>query len=356
MCADICKRKKNKKGKSKLTFAKLQRRYGSLWPFLMGLVSLLVVFFGGVYAYMVVEGWTYMESFYMVLITLSTVGFEEVHPLSDNGMILTSILILLGVGNFAFLVGSFTQILVEGRLQTFLGRHRVQKTIDKLNNHIIVCGYGRIGAIAVAEIEREGLPVVAVEKDEALSVKMDEDDILFLTGDATSDDVLTRAGINRAKSLITALSSEAANVYVALTARQMNPDLHIVARADNEAHISRLERAGADRVMLPHTLGGVRMAQSVVRPTVTSFLELTSGGKLDLSMEELKVSDRSELVGKNLIESKIRQRFNVIIIGVQRSDGTTEFNPEATHVIKAGDTLLVVGSKEGLGDLWQITS
>lgn len=340
-----------------LKLSQIQRRYGGFWPLIMGFISLLIIFFCGVYGYMVVEGWTYLESFYMVLITLATVGFEEVRPLSENGMILTSVIILLGVGNFAFLIGSFTQILVEGRIQTVWGRHRLQKAINKLQSHTIVCGYGRIGSIASREIVREGLPVVCVEMDDVLAQKMEDDGMLYVHGDATDDDVMRRAGIERAKSLITALSSEAANVYVALTARQLNPNLHIVARANEESHIHRLERAGANRVMLPHTLGGIRMAQSVIRPTVTSFLELTSAaGGPDLSMEELAISDRSELVGKNLIESKIRQRFNIIVIGLKRTGGEMLFNPAADTVLNAGDTLIVVGKDEGLQGLWDITS
>lgn len=341
--------------RGQLRLSQLRRRYGSLFPLVMGLITLCIVFFGGVYAYMEIEGWSYLDSFYMVLIALSTVGFEEVHPLSEQGMVLTSVLILLGVGNFAFLIGSFTQILVEGRLQIVWGKLRVQKAIDKLSNHIIVCGYGRIGSIAVREIQREGIPVVAIEKDSDLVTKMEEDDILFINGDATDDEVLEKAGINRAKSLITALSQEAANVYVSLTARQINSELYIVARADDERHIPRLERAGADRVMLPHTLGGVRMAQTVLQPTVTSFLELTlSKEMLDLNMEELCITERSEFIGKNLIESKLRQRFNIIVISIQKADGHMIFNPEATAVLEEGDTLIIVGDRENLSRLWDI--
>ncbi|WP_167940962.1 potassium channel family protein [Desulfobaculum xiamenense] len=340
---------------SQVRVSNLRRRYGSFFPLLMGTVTLFLIFFGGVYAYMEIEGWNYLDSFFMVLIALSTVGFEEVHPLSEKGMILTSILILLGVGNFAFLVGSFTQILVEGRLQTVWGRLRVQKAIDGLSNHIIVCGYGRIGSIAVREILREGIPVVSIEKAPDLLAKMEEDDVLYISGDATDDEVLDRAGISRAKALITALSQEADNVYVALTARQINPDLYIVARADHETHISRLERAGADRVMLPHTLGGVRMAQSVLRPTVTSFLELTlSKHELDLNMEELEITERSEFKGKNLIESKLRQRFNIIVISIKKADGKMIFNPSAQTVLEEGDTIVIVGNKENLRELWEI--
>lgn len=337
------------------TMARVRQRYGSFAPFILSLANLLVIFFGAILGYMYLEGWSYFDSFYMVVITLATVGFQEVHPLSENGRIFTALLILFGVGNFAFLVGSFTQILVEGRLHTVWGRRRLQKTIDKLKNHIIVCGFGRIGSIAAREIIREGLPVVVIEKSPALIEKMEEKEVLYVSGDATADDVLERAGIMRAKALIAALSNEAANVYVCLIVRQLRPDLRIVARADSEEHITRLKRAGADRVLMPHILGGVRMAQSVVKPAVTSFLEMALVERdLDLQMEELVISERSELSGKNLIESKIRQRFNLIVIGLKKASGEMLFNPVADTVLKAGDTIIVVGSQDNLGRLWEI--
>lgn len=340
---------------ARLTMLRIQQRYGSFAPFILALVNLLVIFFGAILGYMYLEGWSYLDSYYMVVITLATVGFQEVHPLSDNGRLFTSMLILFGVGNFAFLVGSFTQILVEGRLQTIWGRRRVQRTIDKLKNHIVVCGFGRIGSIAVREIIREGLPVVVIEKNPQLVEKMEEKEVLYVSGDATADETLERAGIMRAKALIAALSNEAANVYVCLIARQLRPDLRIVARADSEEHIPRLERAGADRVLMPHILGGVRMAQSVVKPAITSFLEmgLTEKG-LDLQMEELEISERSELAGKNLMESKIRPRFNLIVIGIKKATGEMLFNPGADSVMSAGDTIIVVGNQDDLARLWEI--
>jgi len=334
---------------------RLSRKYGSFWPFVLGLTFLFLVFFVGVYGYMTIEGWGYLDSLYMVVISLATVGFQEVHSLSDNGRIFTIILILTGVGNFAFLIGSFTQILVEGRLQAVWGRLRVQKSIDKLKNHIIVCGYGQIGSIAVREIMLEGLPVVVIEKDPDLVNRMDEQEVLYISGDATSDEVLLRAGLERAKTLIAALSQEAANVYVSLTAKQLNPKVHIVARADSEEHISRLERAGADRVMMPHVIGGMRMAQTVLRPAVTSFLELAMRGEeLDLQLEQLEITPRSELAGKNLIESQIRPRFNLMIIAVKKPSGELIFNPDPKTALLAGDVIITVGGKENLRRLWEI--
>lgn len=335
---------------------RMRYRYGNFWPLIMGLVSLAILFFGAVFVFMFIEGWTFLDSFYMVVITLATVGFQEVHPLSDNGRVFTIMLILLGVGNFAFLVGSFTQVLVEGRLQAIWGRHRVQKTIDKLENHVIICGYGRIGSIVTREITtRSKIPAVVVDKEAEHVRELEERGLLFIVGDATSDEILERAGIKRAKALIAALSMEAANVYVALAARQHNPNIYIVARADSEQHISRLQLAGANRVMMPHTLGGIRMAQSVLRPTVTSFLEMALMGEgIDLQMEEVEISPGSELVDKDLIESRIRPRFNLIVIAIKKPDGKMTFNPAPQEVLKAGDILIVVGKGESCQQLREI--
>jgi len=332
---------------------RMRNRFGSFWRLIAGLASLMVLFFAAVLIYMTTEGWSFMDSLYMVVITLSTVGFQEVYPLSDHGRLFTMLLILLGVGNFAFLVGSFTQILVEGRLQAMWGRHKVQKTIDKLNNHVIICGFGRIGSIVAREINvNETMQAVVLEKDPEVALDIEDKGHLYIIGDATSDEILERAGIKRARALMAALSNEAANVYVALTARQLNPKLYIVARADSEQHIPRLRMAGADRVMMPHTLGGMRMAQSVLRPTVTSFLEMAIMGEdFDLQLEEVEISPSSELVGKDLIESQIRPRFNIIVIAIKKPDGQMTFNPVPQEVLKAGDTLIVVGKGESCKQL-----
>ena len=333
---------------------KWKTKYGTCWQLVAGFVVLSLIFILGIIGYMMLEGWNFFDSFYMVVITLSTVGFQEVRPLSDPGRMMTSALILSGVGSFAFLVGSFSQVLVEGKLQTIWGRRRVKKTIKKLDQHFIVCGYGRIGSIVVQQIQEAGYPVVVVEMDEELIEEMESKGILCVEGDATNDEVLGDAGISHASSLITALTDEAANVYVTLVARQANPDLLIIARSDNAKHIPRLKMAGADRVVMPNYIGGIRMAQSVLRPTVTNFVELAMKANVDLQMEELIVSASSELVGKNLIESEIRPRFNVIIIAVKTKDDQMVFNPAPQYVIEADSTLLCVGKTKDLEELQEI--
>lgn len=334
---------------------RLRKRLGTWGPLLGGFVALLLVFCLGIVSYMRVEGWSFFDSIYQVVITLSTVGFQEVYPLSHNGRIVTMLLIVTGVGSFAYLVGSFTQALVEGRLQQFLGRRRMQKVIDGLHDHVVICGYGRIGAIVAHELMVENVPIVVIENNPEVSKPLDEQGIPYVTGDATDDEILMAAGLTRATTLVTALSQEAANVYVTLTARQFAPGIRIVARADTQTHRPRLERAGADHVLVPHLYGGVRMAQCVLRPTVTNFLELALRGRgIDLQMEELRVREHSEITGKNLIDSRIRPRFNLIIIAVKKASGTMIFNPKPESILEAGDTMVLVGKKEALDGLREI--
>ena len=332
--------------------ARLHHRLGSWGPLLGGLAALVAVFCLGIASYMHVEGWSFFDSLYQVVITLSTVGYQEVYPLSRQGRIVTMLLIVSGVGSFAYLVGTFTQVLVEGRLQKFLGRRRMQKIIDGLAGHVIICGYGRIGSIVSRELAAENVSSVVIESNPEVVRLLSEQSVPFVEGDATDDEILLAAGLLRAKTLVAALSQESANVYVTLTARQLNPGIRIVARADAQGHIQRLTRAGADQVLVPHLYGGVRMAQSVLRPTVTTFLELAGpGGDIDLQMEELQVTETSDIVDKNLIEARIRPRFNLIVIAVKKASGEMIFNPQPQSVLEAGDTMILVGKKDNLDGL-----
>lgn len=335
-------------------YARLRNRFGSFYPVLMGFFAFIGLIFGGTLFYMRLEGWNFADSFYMVVITLSTVGFGEIHELTRAGRMFTSILILLGVGNFMFIAGSFSQLLVEGKVQEMLRRRSVRKSIDRLREHFIVCGYGRIGSVVAKELIGEDHDVVVIENDEGVIQRLDEEGLFFLEGDATDDSLLIEAGIMRARAVIAALSNDAANVFVTLTARQMNPGLQIISRANTENHVARIERAGADRVILPHRIGGLRMAQSVLRPTVTSVVEFATQGQLDIQMEELVVTPGSEVAGKNLIEAEIRSRYNVIIITIKRHNGDMVFNPSAQEVIRPWDTLLVVASKAEVDNLRSI--
>ena len=326
----------------------IKDKWGSLFQFILGFLIMCLIFLAGLFLFMEVEGWSFFESFYMMVITLSTVGFGEVHPLSSTARFYTSIIILCGVSTFAFMVGSFSQMLVDGHLHKLLWRRKVQRRIDKLDNHYIVCGYGRIGGVVVQELLKVSSDVVVIEHDPALVEKLKLDGIMHLSGDATDDGLLIAAGIKRAKSIVTALTDEAANVYVTLTARQLNPKISIIARANNTSHITRLEFAGADKVVLPHLIGGVRMAHTVLRPTVTDFLDLAVRGNIDLSLEQLVLSPKSEFVGKNLMDSNIRKEFDLIIVAIKRESGELVFNPGPREELCAGDTLISLGRQSDL--------
>jgi len=329
----------------------MKARLGSFWSIALGAMYLALVFLIGIGYYMVFEEWDFPSAFYMVVITLSTVGYMEVNELSNTGRMFTAFLIMGGVGGFVYIAGAFAQLLIDGRLQIMWGKHKMMKEIGKLRNHFIVCGYGRIGTIVVQEMLKEGHDVVVLEQTPELIDKMEQDGILCIEGDATSDEMLLSAGLLHAKSLVSALTSEAANVYVTLTARQLNPDINIIARAGEVSHIARLELAGANRVVLPHFIGGLRMAQNVLRPTVTNFIELAMRGGIDLQMEELVVTPGSELVGKDLVQSQIRPRFNLIVIAIKQESGEMVFNPGPKQVIMANDTLLAVGSQKNLHEI-----
>lgn len=327
-------------------------RLGGFWNVIMA----MLVFFGitglGVMAYMLVLDWDFMDALYMVVITMGTVGFGEVHPLDTAGRIITMALILAGVGTFTYLFSALTQFFLEGKLHSILGRRGLQRSIDKLSNHVIVCGYGRIGRVVAEEFANEDVQFVVVEKEEPVIEELIAKGVLFVPGDATDDETLIKAGLPRARAILAALTQESANVYVTLTARQLRPDINIVARTETAKNITRLERAGANHVLIPHLYGGVRMAQSVLRPTVTSFVELAlRGGGIDLQMEELKVTDGSEIDGKALVDSGIRSRFDCIIIAIKKPDGRMIFNPKSHEVLSGGDTMVLVGNRADLAEL-----
>jgi len=326
-------------------YQKIKFRFGTFFPLILGAGFLLSVFVYGLFIFLVVEGWSLLDSFYQVVMTLSTVGFMELHPLSDRARLMVSFLILMGVGSFAYLVGAFTQVLVEGHLQDLWGKRKVQKLIDSLSNHYIICGYGRIGAVIAQELQRENLPVVILERDPELLHELERDGYLFLAGDATTDELLLAAGVSRAKGLFACVSQDAENVYITLSSRQFSPSLTIIARADRNESVAKLERAGANRVLTPHQIGGKRIAQVMLRPTVTDFMDLATQGH-NLQMEEIQILKGSELAGKNLITSGIRPRFNLMIIAIGKPGGRMIFNPHPETDIEVGDTLVAVGPPE----------
>jgi voltage-gated potassium channel len=304
---------------------------------------------------MMIEGWNLLDALYMTVETLTTVGYNEVHDMTRMGRIFTILLICIGVAFFLYVAGAVVQFMVEGRIRTILGRRRLDKKIDRLKNHHIICGYGRIGRILCNMLTRKPIDLVVIEKDEELIPIMDKDKVLYLSGDATDEVDLLKAGIQRAKGLIAVLATDTANVFLVLTARQLNPDLFIIARASQKESKSKLKAAGANRVESPYDMGAASMAQRIIRPTVTNFLDLAFAHKRkDIQMEEIPVNSSSNLVNVMLKDSGIRQQFNLIIIAIKKLDGNMLFNPSFEAVIEAGDTVIAVGQEGNLQKLEKI--
>jgi voltage-gated potassium channel len=313
-------------------------------------VTLLVaVLAGGTAGYTLIEGWNVWDAFYMTVTTVATVGYGEVHPLSPRGRLFTVALIFGGVGTVFYTVTLLATIVVEGGLHRRLEKRRAARMLEQIKDHFIVCGYGRIGSIIAAELHQQGVPLAVIERDPERVRQAVDRGWLALEADASREEVLSRAGIHRARGLITAVGTDAENVFTVLTARVMRPDLFIIARVESDDAEHKLRRAGADRVISPYHIGAAHMVQTALRPAVVDFVQLaTSSGHLELSMEQVRVPQPSPIVGKSLVESGIRQKFGVIIVAIKRADSAMEFNPPPEAVIRGGDELVVLGGAQSV--------
>ncbi len=321
--------------------------------FLALLVPVLLLLVG-TFGYLLIEGetWTLLDALYMTVITLTTVGFNEVHQLSAPGRVFTIFLALGGIFTLFYTASEIIRAVVSGELHGLLGRRRMERSLGKLNNHLIVCGFGRMGRHVCHEFSKQGLPFVVIDKNPEAVADFQMPHGIALHGDAASDEVLRRAGIERARALITVVASDAENLYIIMSSRLLNDKIFLVARAEETGSEQKLARAGANRVVSPYHLGGLRVAQAALRPTVMDFLELaTRTEHVDLQIEETKVSSRSRLVGASLKESRVRDDLGVIIVAIKKSSGKMVFNPPAEAVLEAGDILVAIGDRPHLDQL-----
>lgn len=317
--------------------------------------AILIVFIIlGSLGYVWVEEWNFFDSLWMTVITLTTVGYSEVRPLTPIGRVYSMVLMLAGIGVMFYIITGLARIIVEGEIRDALGKRKLQKHIQKLHGHYIICGFGRIGEIIARQLKQRHIPFVVVENKPDLVAGLEELGYDILVGDATKEEVLMEAGIERAKGLIAVVSSDANNVFITLTARSLNSNIFIVARAAEPGSEQKLLRAGANRVESPYELGGRKMAQSILRPNVVTFIDLAMKEDVDLSMEEIPVAASSSLVGMALKDSGIRQKLNTIIISIKRSNGDMIFNPSPGTQIEAGDTLIALGMRQSLETLEQL--
>lgn len=313
-----------------------------------------ILVFGAV-GYMFIEDSTFVDGLYMTLITISTVGYGEVVHLSPEGRFFTMVLILIGVGFVMFVFGKITEAVVEGGLQAVYGRIHMKKKVADLSDHYIVCGFGRIGRVICKLLHEDNKPFVVIERNADEIRNLADLGYLFLEGEASSDDMLLKAGVEKAKGLIAVVSSDADNVYISLSARGLNPSLFIMARSSGvEGVETKLLRAGASKVISPYYIGACRMAHHVLRPTVTDFIDLTvHGGELGLRLEELTVSEKWPGANKTLLQSNIRRDFDLIVVAIKRKSGEMRFNPNPDTTIMSGDTLVVLGEYDKIKQLEQ---
>jgi voltage-gated potassium channel len=315
----------------------------------IAVIILILIIAVGTIGYRVLEGWSLIESLYTTITTLSTVGYGDFHPRTTAGRLFTIVIIIIGVGTMLYSVGLLAETVVEDRLRAIMGRGKLEKVIEKIHGHHIICGCGRIGYLICRELKDEGVPFVVVDSNQEVLQKIEDEGYLYVKGDATHDRTLMAAGIKRAKGIVCALPTDAENLYVILTARELNQDIFILSRSEEEESEHRLLRAGANRVMSPYTLGGMRMAMAILRPAMLDFIEITTSRQsLELRMEEVAVCEGSPVIGKTLGESEIRQKYGLIIVAVKKDTGRMIFNPVATYVIEKGDMLIAMGEESNV--------
>lgn len=317
-------------------------------------LSLLIVLLVGMSGYLIIEHWTLLEALYMTVITLTTVGFMEVHPLSPAGRVFTVFLLLSGIGILAYSASSLLEFIIEGELTGLLRRRKMEKKIQNLRGHYIICGAGEVGKYVIDELMKINKQFVVIETNEEQIKKLQENkDILLIEGNPAEDGVLIRAGIQNATGLISALSSDKDNLFVVLTARNINPNIRIVSRAIDEASVPKLSKAGADKVVSTEAIGGLRMASEMLRPAVVTFLDMMlRDEKATLRVEEVEILSRSNLIGKTLEEVDILQKTGLTVLAVKDAlSGKYLYNPSPVTKLKEKDILIVLGDIEQVGKL-----
>ena len=318
--------------------------------FVFGLMTVLLVV--GTLAFHSVEGWSFFDSFYMTLMTITTVGYGEVHPLSTAGRVVASAVMLAGVIGVFISIGFLVDLIIKLELADYFGRRRRERMLDKLNNHYIVCGAGRVGRSVVRELRRSAVPILLIDSSPERAQWGITEGIPTLVADATEDETLRRAHVESAKGLVAAISSDAENVYVTLSARGLNPDLIISARATDEQAEKKLRRAGATTVFTPYTFIGHRLAQSMLRPHVLNFLDVASafigGSDLDIETEQVLIEAGSPFCSQTLEEARIRQTYGVIILAIRKASGAMVFSPAGDLRIEKGDVLIAIGERSQL--------
>jgi voltage-gated potassium channel len=312
------------------------------------LYALLAAVALGTLGFRLLEGWTWADSLYGTIQTLTTVGYGDVTPQTAAGRAFASLYMFVGVGAVLYILTSTVQSIIQSEMIATFGERRRHREMQKLKDHFIICGAGRVGARLIREMQRSGVPFVVIEKDEGKVAHLIELGGPVIVGDATLEETLREAGVGRAKGLAACLPDDADNVYAVLTARDLNHKLHIVARAVEEQAEPKLIKAGANRVVAPTITGSHRMAQALMRPAVADFMDSIAAENLDLGFEQIEVGHGSAYAGKRLRYTNILSELNVVIVAIRRHKGNMTFNPSGDAILDAGDILIAIGRAESL--------
>lgn len=315
----------------------------------LSIISIIFITLTGTIGYRLIEGWSFLESFYMTVITVATVGFGEVNELSDSGIIFTILLIIFGVSFFLFSFSTLAEVIIQGSYRDILGRKKMKKIIQNLSDHYIIAGYGRMGQVIANEFKKGSVPYICIENNPEIILDLEEQNILFIQGDAGLEETLESARITKAKGLVCVCSSDAANLMITLTARDLNPKIFIVARAEQQRSEKKLKQVGADKIISPIFLGGLRMAQSIMFPAVMNFIEVTTlNQEYGLTIEELAITKNSLLCGMVLKDSTIKEKFDIMVLAVQGKEDKLMFNPDPNKELNEGEKLILMGHNKNL--------
>jgi voltage-gated potassium channel len=321
-------------------------------PFL----AIVAVIAGGTIGYHQLTNWSWFDSLYMTLTTLTTIGYGEPSGMTQQARYFTVVFIIVGVSTVGYAVAITTKLLIESEILLALGRRKVSKEAGKLRNHFVICGAGRVGSRVAKEMASKGVDFVIIERDNEVADKMSELGYLVVRGDATDEQTLTSVSIAHAQGIVCAAPSDADNVYMTLMARDMNPAIYIVARANEESAEPKLIKAGANKVVSPNRIGSHQMAQALLQPAVSQFIELTTMGSEELGLEEILIAEKASFAGRPLKHSGIRERLDVMVVAIRRSEGEMLFNPSGETELKAGDRLIAVGKRSNLTELEKFAS
>jgi voltage-gated potassium channel len=326
-------------------------KFRALFRIRNALIALVLAILFGTIGFTLIEGWPLADSLYVTVQTLTTVGYGDLPPHSSAGRAFAVIVMLMGVGGVALAASTIVQSVVQSEMVSAFGQRRQSKKMSKLHDHYIICGSGRVGSHLIRDLQATGKPFVVIESDPQRAAEFTQREITVLVADATLEESLREVGVDRARGLAACLPNDADNVYVVLTARDLNPNLRIVARAAEEQAESKLLRAGANHVIAPTIIGGHRMAVALTKPAVSEFMDSITANELGLGFEQVEVDAASQLSGKELRETPIRSELDVVVISIRRQEGEIIFNPSGDCPIETGDILIAIGRADSLAKL-----